>query len=73
MTESVTDTTNVTQTTELNETTTTEESSGEQVKDSYVKLAMRNMVKKKGISLNHFFLTTIGLLGFLIGVSYLTR
>lgn len=40
---------------------------------SYVKLAMRNMVRKKGISLKHFFLTTVGLLGFLIGMSYLTR
>lgn len=44
-----------------------------QPKDSYVKLAMRNMVKKKGLSLKHFFLTTAGLLGFLIGISYLTR
>ena len=42
-------------------------------KDSYVKLAMRNMVKKKGLSLKHFFLTTVGLLTFLIGISYLTR
>ncbi len=40
---------------------------------SYVKLAMRNMVRKKGISLTHFFLTTTGLLGFLVGISYLTR
>jgi Protein of unknown function (DUF3285) len=40
---------------------------------SYVKLAMRNMVKKGGLSIKHFALTTIGLLGFLIGVSYLTR
>ena len=40
---------------------------------SYIKLAMRNMVKKRGTSLKHFFLTTIGLLGFLIGISYLTR
>jgi hypothetical protein len=40
---------------------------------SYVKLAMRNMVRKRGISLKHFFLTTVGLLAFLIGVSYLTR
>ncbi|MDV3002355.1 MAG: hypothetical protein N5P05_003961 [Chroococcopsis gigantea SAG 12.99] len=40
---------------------------------SYVKLAMRNMVKKKGISLKHFFLTTTALLAFFIGVSYLTR
>jgi hypothetical protein len=44
-----------------------------QAKDSYVKLAMRNMVKKKGLSLKHFFLTTVGLLGFLVGISYLTR
>ena len=41
--------------------------------DSYVKLAMRNMVKKKGVSLKHFFLTVFGLLSFLIGMSYLTR
>lgn len=40
---------------------------------SYVKLAMRNMVRKRGTSLKHFFLTTLGLLGFLIGISYLTR
>jgi hypothetical protein len=41
--------------------------------DSYVKLAMRNMVKKRGTSLKHLFLTTAGLLAFLIGISYLTR
>ncbi|MEB3190836.1 MAG: DUF3285 domain-containing protein [Snowella sp.] len=40
---------------------------------SYVKLAMRNMVRKKGKSLTHFFLTTTGLLAVLIGISYLTR
>ncbi|HEY9853390.1 MAG TPA: DUF3285 domain-containing protein [Leptolyngbyaceae cyanobacterium] len=40
---------------------------------SYVKLAMRNMVKKRGKSLKHFFLTTFALLGILIGLSYLTR
>ncbi|MGB3237263.1 MAG: DUF3285 domain-containing protein [Geitlerinemataceae cyanobacterium] len=40
---------------------------------SYVKLAMRNMVKKGGLSLKHFALTTIGLIGFFVGVSYLTR
>ena len=45
----------------------------EQGKDSYVKLAMRNMVRKRGTSLKHFFLTTAGLLVFLIGISYLTR
>ena len=42
-------------------------------KPSYEKLAMRNMVRKKSKSLSHFFLMTIGLLGFLIGISYLTR
>lgn len=40
---------------------------------TYVKLAMRNMVKKKGVSLKHFFLTTMGLLGVLLGLAYLTR
>ena len=40
---------------------------------SYVKLAMRNMVKKGGKSLFHFFLTAIGLLGVLVGLAYLTR
>lgn len=40
---------------------------------SYVKLAMRNMVRKRGTSLKHFFLTMFGLLGALIGLSYLTR
>ena len=44
-----------------------------QPKESYVKLAMRNMVRKPGRSFKHFFLTTIGLLTFLIGLSYLTR
>lgn len=40
---------------------------------SYVKLAMRNMVKKRGTSLKHFALTTIGLLAVLVGLAYLTR
>ncbi|MGB3405489.1 MAG: DUF3285 domain-containing protein [Microcoleaceae cyanobacterium] len=40
---------------------------------SYVKLAMRNMVRKGGKSLFHFTLTTVALLSLLIGVSYLTR
>ncbi|WP_421656056.1 DUF3285 domain-containing protein [Leptothermofonsia sp. ETS-13] len=40
---------------------------------SYVKYAMRNMVRKRGTSLKHFVLTTLGLLGILIGLSYLTR
>lgn len=40
---------------------------------SYVKLAMRNMVRKRGKSIQHFTLTLIGLLSMLIGLSYLTR
>jgi hypothetical protein len=40
---------------------------------SYVKHAMRNMVRKRGTSLKHFALTTIALLGLLIGLAYLTR
>jgi hypothetical protein len=40
---------------------------------SYVKHAMRNMVRKRGTSLKHFALTTIGLLAILVGLSYLTR
>lgn len=42
-------------------------------KPSYVKLAMRNMVRKRGTSLKHFALTTIGLLAVLVGLAYLTR
>ncbi|HEY9810100.1 MAG TPA: DUF3285 domain-containing protein [Halomicronema sp.] len=40
---------------------------------SYVKLAMRNMVRKRGTSLKHFFLTTAGLLAGLVGLAYLTH
>lgn len=40
---------------------------------SYVKLAMRNMVRKGRKSLFHFGLTTLGLLGLLVGLAYLTR
>jgi hypothetical protein len=42
-------------------------------KPSYVKLAMRNMVRKRGKSLFHFALTTVALLVALVGLSYLTR
>ena len=45
----------------------------EEKQPSYVKLAMRNMVKKGGLSLKHFFLTTMGVFGLLIGLAYLTR
>jgi len=40
---------------------------------SYIKLAMRNMVRKGGKSLFHFALTTVGLLGLLVGLAYLTH
>ncbi|MGK7888494.1 MAG: DUF3285 domain-containing protein [Leptolyngbyaceae cyanobacterium] len=40
---------------------------------SYVKLAMRNMVRKGSKSLFHFFLTTTGLIGLFVGLAYLTR
>jgi hypothetical protein len=40
---------------------------------SYVRLAMRNMVKKGRQSLVHFGLTSVGLLALLIGLAYLTR
>jgi hypothetical protein len=56
-----------------NETVTQPETVSTEVKPSYVKLAMRNMVRKRGKSLQHFFLTTVGLLGVLIGLAYLTR
>ncbi|MEL7351503.1 MAG: DUF3285 domain-containing protein [Cyanobacteria bacterium P01_A01_bin.116] len=40
---------------------------------SFVKLAMRNMVKKGGKSLYHFFLSFVGLMGLFISLAYLTR
>jgi hypothetical protein len=40
---------------------------------SYVKLAMRNMVRQGGKSLFHFTLSAIGLLGLFVGLAYLTR
>lgn len=58
---------------ETTEITENSETKPQEKPPSYVKLAMRNMVRKRGISLKHFFLTTFGLLAFLIGVSYLTR
>jgi len=38
-------------------------------KDSFVKLAMRNMVKKGSTSLFHFFLTIVGVIGALLGLA----
>ncbi|MGB7443193.1 MAG: DUF3285 domain-containing protein [Coleofasciculaceae cyanobacterium] len=40
---------------------------------SYVKLAMRNMVRKGGKSLYHFLLTIVGLLAMLVSLAYLTH
>ncbi|MCL6434872.1 MAG: DUF3285 domain-containing protein [Leptolyngbyaceae cyanobacterium HOT.MB2.61] len=57
-------------TSEISQASETEPSRPE---GSYVKHAMRNMVRKRGTSLKHFVLTTLGLLGILIGLSYLTR
>jgi Protein of unknown function (DUF3285) len=42
-------------------------------KGSYVKHAMRNMVRKRGKSLQHFFLSTVGMLALFIGLAYITR
>lgn len=55
------------------ENQTDHQTSPSEEQPSYVKLAMRNMVRKRGKSIVHFFLTTIGLLAFLVGISYLTR
>lgn len=54
-------------TTTLNPVTSTEP------QPSYVKLAMRNMVRKGGTSLRHFFLSAVGLLAVLIGLAYITH
>lgn len=50
-----------------------QESASAEPKPSYVKLAMRNMVKKRGKSLYHFTLTTAALLAILVGLAYLTH
>jgi hypothetical protein len=65
------ETTETTQTNQTAETTQTQTPS--EPPPSYTKLAMRNMVRKRGRALRHFILTTIGLLGVLVGLSYLTR
>jgi hypothetical protein len=39
----------------------------------YVKLAMRNMVRKRGTSLKHFALTLLGMIGLLILLSLVFR
>ena len=40
---------------------------------TFVKLAMRNMVRKGSKSLFHFALTTVGLLGLLVGLAFVTH
>jgi Protein of unknown function (DUF3285) len=40
---------------------------------SFVKLAMRNMVRKGSKSLFHFALSSIGLIGLFVSLAYLTR
>jgi hypothetical protein len=40
---------------------------------SYVKLAMRNMVKKRGTSIFHFLLTSVGLVAVLVGLAVVFR
>ncbi|WP_072044946.1 DUF3285 domain-containing protein [Aliterella atlantica] len=44
-----------------------------EAKPSYVKLAMRNMVRKGGTSFQHFAVTAIALVAVLVGLAYLTR
>lgn len=57
----------------MNDSTQTPTSQETEAPPSYIKLAMRNMVRKGGKSLFHFSLTTVGLLGLLVGLAYLTR
>lgn len=45
----------------------------EELKQKFVKYAMRNMVKKGGKSLQHFALSAVGLLTLFVGLAYLTR
>ena len=40
---------------------------------SYVKHAMRNMVRKRSKSLQHFFLSAVGLLSLFTALAYLTK
>ena len=63
----------MTETTETQTTETNVNPESTKPKDSYVKLAMRNMVRKGGTSIKHFLLTTLGILGLLIGLAYLTK
>jgi len=57
----------------MTDTPSTDNTEKETPPPSYVKMAMRNMVRKGGTSLKHFALTVMALLGVLVGLSYLTR
>ncbi len=63
----------MTETTKTQTTETNVNPESTKPKDSYVKLAMRNMVRKGGTSIKHFLLTTLGILGLLISLAYLTK
>jgi len=52
---------------------TPSEATPQKPEGSYVKHAMRNMVRKRGTSIKHFVLTTVGLLSVLVGLAYITR
>ncbi|MFM7601363.1 MAG: DUF3285 domain-containing protein [Pseudanabaena sp.] len=54
-------------TSEANNQSSTANNQKEQ--DSFVKLAMKNMVKKGSTSLFHFFLTVFGVIGALLGLA----
>lgn len=58
---------------QLSSSLETAESASTEPAPSYVRLAMRNMVKKGRQSLVHFGLTSVGLLALLVGLAYLTR
>jgi hypothetical protein len=57
----------------IKDTPSPDEATTAETPPSYVKLAMRNMVRKGRKSLFHFGLTVLALLGLLVGLSYLTR
>tara|TARA_B100001250_G_scaffold271312_1_gene234213 strand:- start:169 stop:360 length:192 start_codon:yes stop_codon:yes gene_type:complete len=48
-------------------------SSEKNISPSFVKLAMRNMVRKGNQSISHFGLTAIGFIGFILIVAWLGK
>ena len=57
----------------MKESTTNQTSSKRVPPPSFVKLAMKNMVRKGSQSLSHFGLTALGFLGFIILVAVLGK